>query len=119
MARPGFLTEDNGVPSSMRLMNFIALIAAISFASFTLYQESANANNTSTSSGRELTLLFLASAFAPKVMQKALENKFSITENIRTEPEQQMPAIQQTLMLPESTLKQENLLEKIRSKGTL
>ena len=67
----GFLTDDHGNPSSMRLMSVVALIAAIAFGLITLLHSKANAEN-----GLYLTGLFLIAAFAPKALQKFAEAKF-------------------------------------------
>ncbi|MGR9108706.1 MAG: hypothetical protein ACU843_17445 [Gammaproteobacteria bacterium] len=67
--RPGFFQEDNGNHSSMRLMCFTALIAAIVFGLLTLLLKSDNGN------GIYVTFGFLISAFAPKAVQKFAEQK--------------------------------------------
>jgi hypothetical protein len=70
----GFFHEDNGNKSSMRLMCFVSLIAAIVFASVTMIN-SGKANNNS-SDGLTITFGFLLSAFAPKTLQKFAETRF-------------------------------------------
>ena len=67
----GYLTDDHGHPSSMRLMSMVALIAAIAFGAITLLN--ANVNDTN---GLYLTALFLVAAFAPKALQKFAEAQF-------------------------------------------
>ncbi len=67
VTKPGFLTEATGKPSGMRLMSFVALIAAIAFGFFTV-REPSNA-------GLYITFGFLISAFAPKALQKFAESK--------------------------------------------
>lgn len=62
-----FFTDDNGKSSSMRLMSFISLIAAIVFASLTMTLKD------SKSEGIYLTTSFLIAAFAPKAVQKFVE----------------------------------------------
>lgn len=65
----GFLQDDNGNNSSMRLMSLIALIAAISFGGLTLAKPEAK------EVGVNLTFSFLVAAFAPKAVQKFAETK--------------------------------------------
>ena len=65
----GFLQEDNGNNSSMRLMSFIALITAIVFGLVTLFNENAK------EVGINLTFSFLVAAFTPKAVQKFAENR--------------------------------------------
>ena len=65
----GFMKEDNGNSSSMRLMSLIALISAIAFGGFTL------ANPDVKEVGTNLTFSFLVAAFTPKAVQKFAENK--------------------------------------------
>lgn len=62
-----FFTDDIGKSSSMRLMSFISLIAAIVFASLTMTSQD------SKSEGIYLTASFLIAAFAPKAVQKFAE----------------------------------------------
>lgn len=68
--RSGFLEEDNGKRSSMRLMSFIALLAAIVFGLLTVLHEQSNEVN-----GIYITFGFLLAAFAPKALQKFSETK--------------------------------------------
>ena len=65
----GFMKEDNGNYSSMRLMSLIALISAIAFGGITL------ANPEVKDVGTNLTFSFLVAAFTPKAVQKFAENK--------------------------------------------
>ena len=67
----GYLTDDQGHPSSMRLMSMISLAAAILFGLITLLHGSANDEN-----GLYLTAAFLLAAFAPKALQKFAEARF-------------------------------------------
>ena len=70
----GYLTDDQGHPSSMRLMSMVALIAAIMFGFITLLHEGASDEN-----GLYLTGLFLIATFAPKALQKFAEARFPQT----------------------------------------
>jgi len=67
--KTGFFEEKNGVKSSMRLMSFISLIAAMGLAGLTIY--------TNNQDGIILTFGFLLGAFAPKAVQKFAEQKVS------------------------------------------
>ena len=67
----GYLTDDHGHPSSMRLMSMLALIASIAFGLITVLHEDANHEN-----GLYITVLFALAAFAPKALQKFAEAKF-------------------------------------------
>ena len=64
----GFLQDDNGNNSSMRLMCFIALITSIFFGFYTLV----NSNQVG-QVGTNLTFAFLASSFGGKVAHKFAE----------------------------------------------
>ena len=66
----GFLDEDAGQKSSMRLMCFISLIAAIGFGAITLLVKGPDG-----STGLFITMGFLLGAFAPKALQKFMEEK--------------------------------------------
>ncbi|MEM9271376.1 MAG: hypothetical protein AAGA80_00245 [Cyanobacteria bacterium P01_F01_bin.143] len=68
----GFFSEDNGSKSSMRLMSFIALMAAIAFGILTILNPTKAVNGTD---GIYITFGFLLSAFAPKAIQKFAETK--------------------------------------------
>jgi hypothetical protein len=65
----GFLEEDNGNKSSMRLMALIALIAAIIFGVLILLRGDPSGN------GLYLTIGFLIAAFCPKAIQKFAEEQ--------------------------------------------
>jgi hypothetical protein len=67
----GFFTDDGGKSSSIRLMSFISLIAAIVFAGLTITLKD------SKSEGIYLTVSFLTAAFAPKAVQKFAEQQKS------------------------------------------
>lgn len=69
----GFLDEDNGTKSSMRLMCFISLMAAIGFGAITLLRA-----GTDGSTGLFMTMGFLLGAFAPKALQKVVEEKLPV-----------------------------------------
>ena len=73
MKKVGFFQEDNGNHSSMRLMSFISLIAAILFGYLTLKMSISITSNSDI--GLYLTFGFLLAAFAPKSVQKFIENK--------------------------------------------
>ena len=62
--------EDNGNISSIRLMSFTALIAAIIFGFLTILLKDINSTN-----GIYITFGFLLAAFAPKALQKFAETK--------------------------------------------
>lgn len=70
--KSGFFEEHNGSKSSMRLMSFVSLLAAITFGVLTI-TDSAGENGQS--SGVTITFGFLISAFAPKAVQKFAEQK--------------------------------------------
>ena len=72
--KPGFLEDDQGNPSSMRLMSLIALIASIVFGLLTTLHPAANNDI----NGLYITIAFLLAAFAPKALQKFAEVKFPI-----------------------------------------
>jgi hypothetical protein len=67
----GFLQEafkeDNGNPSSMRVLSTVSLIAAISFGALALF------NPVTEVIALNLTIAFLTAAFAPKAVQKFAE----------------------------------------------
>jgi len=67
-AQTGFLDETVGVRSSMRLMCFVSLLAAVAFGALTLLNEAAT-------DGEMITLMFLTGAFAPKAVQKFAEKQ--------------------------------------------
>ena len=62
----GFLKDSDGKPSAMRLMNVIALFASIFFGWVTVKTDNEN--------GVFITVAFLLAAFAPKALQKFIEN---------------------------------------------
>jgi hypothetical protein len=66
----GFFQDHKGDLSSMRLMSFIALVAAIIFGVLTILIKDANSGN-----GIYITFGFLLAAFAPKALQKFAEIK--------------------------------------------
>lgn len=68
--RSGFFEEDNRNLSSMRLMSFVALIAAIIFGVLTVLVKDVNE-----STGIYITFGFLLAGFAPKALQKFAETK--------------------------------------------
>lgn len=61
-----YLQDDKGNNSSMRLMCLISLFAAIGFGYLAIMQSSEQ--------GVYICLSFLLSAFAPKAIQKQIEN---------------------------------------------
>ncbi len=64
--------EDNQNVSMIRVMSFVALLASIGAAYMTLTVETAK------DAGIYITSLFLMAAFAPKVVQKFIEQKIPI-----------------------------------------
>jgi hypothetical protein len=64
----GFLKDARGKPSSMRLMCFVALFASIWFGWITLHSNTAGQN------GVFITTGFLLAAFAPKALQRFIED---------------------------------------------
>lgn len=70
--KSGYLDDDNGNPSSMRLMSVIALIASIGFGIISIFHTAASTNE----NGLYVTFAFLLAAFAPKALQKFAEAKF-------------------------------------------
>ena len=69
--KTGFLEDNQGNPSSMRLMSVIALIASIVFGLLTTLLPADQGIN-----GLYITMAFLLAAFAPKALQKFAEVKF-------------------------------------------
>ena len=62
--KAGLFQDDDGNNSSMRLMSLISLLAAIGTAAADIAM---NGNH------QDLTVIFMAGAFAPKVLQKVAE----------------------------------------------
>ena len=69
--RNGFLTDDQGSPSSMRLMSVLSLIVSFAFGLITILCEPADSM-----AGLYLTTAFLIGAFFPKALQKFAEARF-------------------------------------------
>lgn len=65
----GWFTDDQGSPSSMRLMSMLALIVAAGLACVEAFGWGSGESKT------ELVLYFLVAAFAPKAVQKFAETK--------------------------------------------
>ena len=70
--KPGFLDDDKGNSSSMRLMSMVALFASITFGAISILHTAAGKNE----NGLYITFAFLLAAFAPKALQKFAEAKF-------------------------------------------
>jgi len=70
--KPGYLEDDKGNPSSMRLMSMIALFGSIAFGFISILHDSASTSE----NGLYITIAFLLAAFAPKALQKFAEVKF-------------------------------------------
>lgn len=66
----GFLTDDQGTPSYMRLGSIASLLAGIFFGWLTLTHETASQSE----NGVYITTLFVLCAFCPKVVQKYIED---------------------------------------------
>lgn len=64
-----YLSDDRGNKSSMRLMSFIALIAALIISGFLLFLDRLTPESVT------LVSLFIFGAFAPKALQKFAETK--------------------------------------------
>ena len=64
----GFLQDNGGQPSCMRLMSFMVLIYGFLVAGYQIY--------TGKDVSLEIFFACLCAAFAPKVFQKLIENKF-------------------------------------------
>lgn len=67
---PGFMRDQTGKPSAMRLMSIIALLTSIWFGWITLN------SNMQSQNGLYITTAFLLAAFAPKAVQKFIENYY-------------------------------------------
>ena len=74
--KSGFLQDDKGTPSSMRLMSMIALLSSIGFGLISIFYKNGESEN-----GLYLTIIFLLAAFAPKAVQKFAEARFSKIED--------------------------------------
>ena len=73
----GYLDDDKGNHSSIRLMSLIALFASVVFG----YMELVSKANPP-----YITMMFLIAAFAPKALQKFIEGKFNINlDNVKKE----------------------------------
>jgi len=64
-----YLSDDNGNKSSMRLMSFIALVAALLISGLLLFLDRITPESVT------LVSLFIFGAFAPKALQKFAETK--------------------------------------------
>lgn len=64
-----YLSDDQGNPSSMRLMSILALVVAAILAAVEVMGWGSGESKT------ELVLYFLVAAFAPKAVQKFAERK--------------------------------------------
>ena len=62
-----FMTDNDGNPSSMRMMSMLALITAAVLACVEVFGWGSGSGKT------ELVLYFLVAAFAPKAVQKFAE----------------------------------------------
>ena len=70
--KPGFFEDNEGNPSSMRLMSIIALLSSIGFGLISVLHDKAQDSE----NGVFITVAFLLAAFAPKAFQKFAENRF-------------------------------------------
>ena len=66
-------SEDNGNVSSLRVMSFTCLIAAIVTGCYIVYK-----NPTDASNGIYVFTAYLVGAFCPKVLQKLVEEKIGL-----------------------------------------
>ena len=66
-------SEDNGNVSSLRVMSFTCLIAAIVTGCYIVYKNPVDASN-----GIYIFTLYLVGAFCPKVVQKFAEQKMGV-----------------------------------------
>jgi hypothetical protein len=69
--KKGFLEEERGRSSMMRLMSAVALVTAVVFGSVVLSHEEPSWV------GAYIVFGFLVAAFAPKAFQKFAESSFS------------------------------------------
>ena len=65
--------EDNGNMSSLRIMSFTCLLAAIVTGCYIVYKNPADASN-----GIYVFTAYLVGAFCPKVLQKFAEEKIGV-----------------------------------------
>ena len=75
-----FFQEDNGNYSSMRLMNCASLVASVLFGYLTISKPDVGGN------GLYITFGFLLGAFAPKVLQKFVEERVPKAREDRPAP---------------------------------
>ena len=66
VCKVGYLTDDNGNPSSMRLMSVGCVLAAVLFGGISMYLGKSDP-------GVDLVLIFLGAGLAPKTFQKFAE----------------------------------------------
>ena len=82
MADVGYLQDDNGNKSAMRLMCLMAMIAAIAFGALVVFRGDPSGN------GLYISAMFLAAAMGGKIGQKALEQpgmpKATLLQSIST-----------------------------------
>ena len=71
----GVVSEHTGKSSSMRLMSFVALLAAIMFGLLTVLHAGDHGVSSDNTDGIYITFGFLIAAFAPKAVQKFAEIK--------------------------------------------
>jgi hypothetical protein len=71
-----FLEDDKGNKSSMRLMCLCSLFAAMIFGYVTI-----TGGCTDRQTGVQITLIFVLAAFAPKAVQKYIENLTHIPQS--------------------------------------
>ena len=69
----GFFQDDSGNRSSMRIMCFLSLVAAIIFGSLAITQNRGRESPARDDTAILLTFSFLLGAFAPKYLQKFVE----------------------------------------------
>jgi hypothetical protein len=74
--RVGFLQDDQGHQSSMRLMSLIALLTAVVFGALSVLAAiEVIGNGSGGADAITITFGFLVAAFAPKAVQKFAEQK--------------------------------------------
>lgn len=69
--KTGLLTDDQGKNSMMRFMSLLALVGSFCFGWIAITDSNCTSNE-----GVYLTTVFLLSAFAPKALQKFIENSY-------------------------------------------